>query len=143
TARVEPGIVLDRLQKSAAPHGLMYGPNPSTHSHCTIGGMLGNNACGVHSVYAEFCGDGPRSSDQIVELEVLTYDGTILRVGATTEADFEKAIQGGGRRGEIHAGLRDLRERYADLIRQRFPKIPRRVSGYNLDDLLPEKNGNI
>lgn len=143
TARVEPGVVLDRLQAEAAKHGLMFGPNPSTHSHCTIGGMLGNNACGVHSVYAAVQGDGPRSSDQIVELEVLTYDGTVLRVGATTTEAFEEAIRGGGRRAEIYAGLRDLRDQYGELIRQRFPKLPRRVSGYNLDDLLPENGGNI
>ena len=82
--RVEPGIVLDELQKRAKKHGLVFGPDPATHSHCAIGGMLGNNSCGVHSVMAEFYGGGARCSDNVRELEVLLYDGTIMRVGKPT-----------------------------------------------------------
>jgi len=72
--RVEPGIVLDELQKRVRKHGLIFGPDPATHSHCAIGGMLGNNSCGVHSVMAEFYGGGARSSDNVREMEVLLYD---------------------------------------------------------------------
>jgi FAD/FMN-containing dehydrogenase/Fe-S oxidoreductase len=137
TARVLPGTVLDDLRAAAAPHGLTFGPDPATHAWCTLGGMIGNNACGVHSVTAG------RTSDNLEELEVLTYDGLRLRVGATGEEELARLIRSGGRRGEIFRRLRDLRDRYADLIRARFPRIPRRVSGFNLDELLPENGFHV
>lgn len=142
-ARVEPGLILDDLRDATAEHGLTFGPDPSTHAWCTIGGMVGNNACGVRSVLAEFEGPGPRMSDNVEELEILTYDGLRIRVGATPEAELERIIRQGGRRGEIYGRLRDLRDRYAELIRDRFPDIPRRVSGYNLDELLPENGFHV
>ncbi|HEU5079278.1 MAG TPA: FAD-binding and (Fe-S)-binding domain-containing protein [Opitutaceae bacterium] len=140
---VETGIVLDKLQIEARKHGLVFGPNPATHDHCTIGGMLGNNSCGINSMLAALHGNGYRTSDNVETLEVLTYDGEILHLGPTSDEAWEAAIRGGGRRGEIYAKLRDLRDRYADEIRGRFPKIPRRVSGYSLDDLLPENGANL
>src|SRR5213595_945429 len=141
--RVQPGIVLDEMNHAVKKHGLIFGPDPATHNHCAIGGMLGNNSCGVHSVMAEFHGGGARSSDNVRELEVLLYDGTILRVGKTSPLELEQIIQGGGRRGEIYHQLRGLRDQYGELVRQRYPKIPRRVSGDNLDDLLPENGFNV
>lgn len=141
--RVQPGIVLDHLQRACEPHGLVFGPDPATHSRCTLGGMLGNNSCGVHSVMAQFRGGGARTSDNVEELDVLTYDGLRLRVGPTREAELDAIIRAGGRRGELYAGLRRLRDRYAHLIREHFPQIPRRVSGYNLDELLPEKGFHV
>src|SRR5213082_2398028 len=98
-ARVEPGLVLDELQKEIKKHGLIFGPDPATHNHCAIGGMLGNNSCGVHSVMAEFHGGGARSSDNVRELEVLLYDGTIVRAGRTSDAELDRIISDGGRRG--------------------------------------------
>src|SRR2546428_10779849 len=89
-ARVEPGVVLDVLQREAAPHGLIFGPDPATHNHCTIGGMLGNNSCGVHAVMSEFYGPGPRTSDNTQRLEVLTYDGLRMWVGPTPTDDFRQ-----------------------------------------------------
>ncbi|KRV48432.1 dimethylmenaquinone methyltransferase [Wenjunlia vitaminophila] len=142
-ARCLPGVVCDDLKAAASRHGLTWGPDPSTHQYCTIGGMLGNNSCGTHSVMAEFYGSGPRTSDNVEELEVMTYDGLRLTVGPTSEEELDRIIGEGGRRGEIYRGLRDLRDRYADLIRERMPDIPRRVSGYNLDELLPEKGCNV
>ena len=142
-ARVEPGIVLDELLKETKKHSLVFGPDPATHNHCAIGGMLGNNSCGVHSVMAEFYGGGARTSDNVRELEVLLYDGTILRVGRTSDAELDRIISDGGRRGEIYKQLIDLRDKYGELVKQKFPKIPRRVSGYNLDDLLPEKHFHV
>ncbi|MBX6311739.1 MAG: FAD-binding oxidoreductase [Isosphaeraceae bacterium] len=140
-ARVQPGVVLDTLRREAEKHGLTFAPDPSTHDHCTLGGMMGNNSCGVHSIMG--LGTG-RTSDQIDELDILLYDGTRLTVGATSEEELERVIQSGGRRGEIYAQLKALRDKYADLIRQRYPKnVPRRVSGYNLDDLLPEKGFHV
>ncbi|HJP98780.1 MAG TPA: FAD-binding oxidoreductase, partial [Rhodanobacteraceae bacterium] len=136
-AVVEPGVVLDHLRTKAEEHTLTFAPDPSTHSHNTLGGMIGNNSCGVHSVM------GGRTADNIEELDVLTYDGCRMRVGATSESELQAIVSAGGRRGEIYAALRDLRDKYASLIRARFPDIPRRVSGYNLDELLPEKGFNV
>lgn len=140
---VRPGCVLDEFRNAARKHGLTFGPDPSTHAHCTIGGMLGNNSCGVHSLLSAKHGLGLRMSDNTHELEVLTYDGARLRVGATPPGEVEAIIRAGGRRGEIYAKMRALRDRYADVIRSRFPRLPRRVSGYNLDELLPENDFNV
>ena len=142
-ARVQPGCVLDRLREATVEHGLTLGPDPATHDHCTLGGMIGNNSCGVHAVQSEFYGPGPRMQDNVHELEVLTYDGVRMRVGETSEHELESIIREGGRRGQIYRSLRDLRDRYAGEIRQRFPKIPRRVSGYNLECLLPENGFHV
>lgn len=136
-ARVQPGTILDDLRNSAERYHLTYGPDPATHTHCTLGGMIGNNSCGVHSIMAGM------TSENVEELEILTYDGFRLNVGATSDEELERIVGVGGRRGEIYAGLRSLRDRYADLIRTRYPDIPRRVSGYNLVDLLPERGFNV
>jgi FAD/FMN-containing dehydrogenase/Fe-S oxidoreductase len=136
-ARVQPGVVLDDLRDAAERFHLTFGPDPATHSHCTLGGMIGNDSCGVHSVMSG------RTSHNVESLDILTYDGTRLRVGSTADAELEAIIHAGGRRGEIYARLRDLRDRYADQIRARFPGIPRRVSGYSLDQLLPENGFNV
>ncbi|UGY91824.1 FAD-binding and (Fe-S)-binding domain-containing protein [Streptomyces gobiensis] len=142
-AHCEPGAVCDDLKRAAAEHGLTWGPDPSTHAYCTVGGMLGNNSCGAHSVMSQFRGGGPRTSDNVEEMEVLTYDGLRLTVGPTSERELARIIDAGGRRAEIYRGLRDLRNTYADVIRERMPDIPRRVSGYNLDELLPENGFNV
>jgi FAD/FMN-containing dehydrogenase/Fe-S oxidoreductase len=136
-ARVQPGLVLDELRDAAERHHLTFAPDPSTHNHCTLGGMIGNNSCGVHSVM------GGNTVDNIEELEILTYDGLRLRVGATSDDELEQIIREGGRRGEIYAALKALRNRYADDIRQRYPKLERRVSGFNLDQLLPENGFHV
>jgi FAD/FMN-containing dehydrogenase/Fe-S oxidoreductase len=139
-ARVQPGLVLDELRnlgESGEPR-VTFGPTPSTHDRCTIGGMIGNNACGNYSIMSEFYGAGPRMAHNVAELDVVLYDGTRMRVGKTSDEKLERTIAEGGRRGEIYGALRDLRDRYAGLIRERFPTFPRRVSGYNLDGLLPE-----
>jgi FAD/FMN-containing dehydrogenase/Fe-S oxidoreductase len=137
TARVEPGAVCDALRDAAEKHELTFGPDPATHSRCTLGGMIGNNSCGAHSVMAG------KTVDNIETLDIITYDGLRLTVGPTSEDELVRIIRGGGRRGEIYSRLRDLRDKYADLIRKRFPKIKRRVSGYNLDQLLPENGFNV
>jgi FAD/FMN-containing dehydrogenase/Fe-S oxidoreductase len=140
---VEPGIVLDEVQKVTRKRGLVFGPNPATHNHCTVGGMIGNNSCGINSMLAANYGTGYRTSDNLLRMEVLLYDGTILEVGPTSDAELTEIVAAGGRRGEIYSGLKRIRDQYADLIRQRFPKIPRRVSGFNLDDLLPEHGFDV
>lgn len=142
-ARVQPGVLHDQLTDRTREHKLVFAPDPSTHEYCTIGGNIGNNSCGVHSVQAQFLGEGARTSDNVHEMEVLTHDGCRMHVGPTDDEELAGIIAAGGRRGEIYAALRDLRDRYAPLIRERFPDIPRRVSGYNLDELLPEKGFNV
>lgn len=142
-ARVQPGAILDRLRKQARQYGLTFGPDPATHDHCTLGGMIGNNSCGVHAVMSEFYGPGPRVHDNLHSMEVLTYDGCRMRVGPTPEAELRRIIEGGGRKAQIYAALRELRDRYGDVIRERFPDIPRRVSGYNLPSLLPENGFDV
>jgi FAD/FMN-containing dehydrogenase/Fe-S oxidoreductase len=142
-AWVEPGCVLDTLRERASKQGLTFGPDPSTHGQCTLGGMLGNNSCGTHSLLCQHDGLGLRTSDNTHELEILTYDGIRMRVGETSAGQLEQLIRQGGRSGFIYRQLRALRDKYADLIRTRLPKLPRRVSGYNLDDLLPENGFNV
>src|ERR1700710_2400349 len=132
TVHVQPGAVLDRVREAAEDFALTYAPDPATHSRCTLGGMIGNNSCGVHALM------GGKTVDNIESLDILLYDGTRMTVGRTTEDELAAIIAAGGRRGEIYAGLRQLRDTYAALVRERFPDIPRRVSGYNLDELLPE-----
>src|SRR5215831_14688005 len=143
-ATTQPGIVLDHFRKPIQKkYGLTFGPDPATHDHCTIGGMLGNNSCGVHSVMAAFAGNGARTSDNVEKLTILTYDGVKMEVGPTPDEELDELISKGGRMGSIYGQLRELREKYADMIRHRFPKIPRRVSGYNLPELLPENGFNL
>ncbi|HEX4793823.1 MAG TPA: FAD-binding and (Fe-S)-binding domain-containing protein [Humisphaera sp.] len=143
-ARVEPGCILDDLRGHACGrHGLTFGPDPETHDHCTLGGMLGNNSCGVHSLMSRNHGLGLRVSDNTHELDILTYRGDRFRVGETPPDELERIVQAGGAQGIIYSKLKALRDKYGDLIRARFPKLPRRVSGYNLDELLPENNFNV
>jgi FAD/FMN-containing dehydrogenase/Fe-S oxidoreductase len=132
-ARVEPGVLLDDLRREAERHHLTFGPDPATHNHCTLGGMIGNNSCGVHSVMAG------TTADNIEDLEVLTYAGHRFRVGRAGDAELAEA----GPRGAACRRLRDFRDRYGEEIRARFPDIPRRVSGYNLPALLPENGFHV
>src|SRR5580704_13178130 len=143
-ARVQPGVVLDHLRNAAEKHHLTFGPDPASHDRCTLGGMIGNNSCGVHSVMAG------KTDDNIEELDILTYDGVRLKVGQnfihdhagtggpelSGRADSERATQ-------LRESLKQIAAQYADLIRQKFPSIPRRVSGYNLNFLLPENGFHV
>ncbi|MEU4659784.1 FAD-binding and (Fe-S)-binding domain-containing protein, partial [Streptomyces sp. NPDC023723] len=132
TCVVQPGIVLDDLNRRLAPHGLRYGPEPATHPNCTLGGMIGNNSCGAT---AQAHG---KVVDNIARLEVLLYDGTRFWCGETSDAEYAEIERRGDPRAAVYRRLRALRDTYADEIRRRFPAVPRRVSGYNLDSLLPE-----
>src|ERR1700722_13379834 len=136
-ARVEPGVVLDQLRAEAEKHHLTFAPDPASHDRCTLGGMVGNNSCGVHSIMAG------KTDDNIEALDVLTYDGVCMKVGETSAEDYASILQASGRRAEIYRKLKAFGDLYADQIRQRFPNIPRRVSGYNLNQLLPENNFNV
>src|ERR1041384_6019010 len=100
-AVVQPGVVLDKLRNAAEKYKLTFAPDPATHDRCTLGGMIGNNSCGVHSVMAG------KTDDNIESLQVLTYDGLRMDVGATSEPQLLALIQGGGRVGEIYGGLKE------------------------------------
>ncbi|TFI28219.1 FAD-binding and (Fe-S)-binding domain-containing protein [Streptomyces sp. 4R-3d] len=124
TAVVQPGVVLDRLRDHVAPHGLTFGPDPSTHSRCTIGGMIGNNSCGSHSVA------WGTTADNVRELSVTTYDGAALRLGQGWDG--------------APAGLRSLVDGNLALLRTGYPNgLPRRISGYAIDALLPENGTDL
>ncbi|MFM0340929.1 FAD-binding and (Fe-S)-binding domain-containing protein [Paraburkholderia fungorum] len=134
---VEPGVVCDTLRDAAEQYGLTFAPDPATHSRCTLGGMIANNSCGAHSVMAG------KTVENIEALEIATYDGARFWVGPTSDDELQRIIAAGGRQGEIYAALKQLRDTYADLIRAKFPQIKRRVSGFNLDQLLPENGFNV
>jgi FAD/FMN-containing dehydrogenase/Fe-S oxidoreductase len=151
-ARVQPGVVLDYLRNAAEKHHLTFAPDPASHDRCTIGGMIGNNSCGVHSVMAG------KTDDNVEELEIVTYDGVRMTVGQNlihvgTDAFVRPgvAVDGPeasgranhGRADQIYTSLKEIADQYADLIRQKFPNIPRRVSGYNLNYLLPENGFHV
>ena len=136
-ATVQPGIVLDRLRDAAEQYHLTYAPDPATHSRCTLGGMIGNNSCGVHGLL------GGKVADNVESLDIVLYDGTRMTVGRTDPRQLENFVHAGGRVGEIYSGLARITEQYARLVRERFPRIPRRVSGYNLDELLPENGFHV
>jgi FAD/FMN-containing dehydrogenase len=142
----EPGVINEELNRHTGEYDLVFGPDPSSHSRCVIGGNIGNNSCGIHSVQSQLYGPGPRTSDNVHALEVVTYDGERFWVGVNEEDQLDEIIAGGGRKGKTYAALRELRDRYADAIRAGFPsatQVPRRVSGYNLDELLPERGFNV
>lgn len=136
-AVVQPGVICDQLKQAAATHGLTFGPDPATHSRCTLGGMIGNNSCGAHSVMAG------KTVENTERLEVLTSSGEHFWVGPTDDAAFREHLAAGGERARIVKGLKSLVDRYEDVIRSGFPTLKRRVSGYNLDQLLPENGFNI
>ena len=137
TCLVEPGIVLDTLNRQLQQYGLRYGPEPATHPNCTLGGMIGNNSCGAT---AQRTG---KVVDNIARLDVLLYDGARFWCGETTDEQYAEIEKHGDRKAAVYRQLRRLRERYADEIRRRYPDIPRRVSGYNLDSLLPEYHFDV
>jgi len=136
-ARVEPGTVLDDLRNQAEQRHLTFGPDPATHDRNTLGGMIGNNSCGMH---AQMAG---KVEENTIALEILTYDGLRTWVGPASDEELERIIGEGGVRGEIYSRLAAIRDKYADEIRKRFPHIPRLVSGYPLQQLLPEHGFNV
>jgi FAD/FMN-containing dehydrogenase/Fe-S oxidoreductase len=136
-ARVEPGVVCDELTEATKGYDLTWGPKPATHSRCGFGGMLSNNCGGMNAQYSGI------AVHNVEALDVVLYDGTRMHLGWMNERDLEAEIANGGRQGEVYQALRDLRDRYADRIRKGYPRLPRRVSGYNLDELLAKEDGRI
>ncbi|HEX3665434.1 MAG TPA: FAD-binding and (Fe-S)-binding domain-containing protein [Rhizomicrobium sp.] len=137
-AVVEPGCILDHLRGKAEKHGLTFGPDPATHERNTLGGMIGNDSCGVHSVMAG------RTADNVHSLDVLTYDGLRMTIGPTSPSELNAVLAAGGRRAEIYRRMRDFWARHGAKFEKVYPQIPRRVSGYeNLDQLSSDKGMNV
>ena len=137
TARVQPGVVLDDLRRAAEAHGLTFGPDPATHAWCTLGGMIGNNSCGTHALYAG------KTVDNVLSLRVACYGGGEYEFGEYDDAAYAALVRSDAPEAGILGSLREIGRRHADLVRERFPDIPRRVSGYNLDQLLPDRPLNV
>src|SRR6202790_1315403 len=137
-AQVEPGLVQSHLNSALGSHRLFFAPDPSTKDRCTIGGMIGNNSCGAHSAaYGKTVDNGE-------SLEVILYDGTELSLqGSMDDAQLDASIARGGSEGELYSRIRELRDQTADSVRAHFPQLPRRVSGYNLDELMPDRGFNV
>ena len=133
TARVQPGVVLDDLRRAAEAHGLTFGPDPATHAWCTLGGMIGNNSCGTHALSAG------KTVDNVLRLRVTCYGGSEYEFGEYDEAAYAALVREGAPEAGILGSLREIGRRYEGLVRERYPDIPRRVSGYNLDQLLPDR----
>ena len=136
-ATVEPGLVQSHLDTALAPYGLFFAPDPATKDRCTLGGMIGNNSCGAHSAAYG------KTVDNVVSLDAMLYDGTRVTLGAGGEGEYAAALAAGGRPEELYLKARTLIDTYGPLVRERYPSIPRRVSGYNLDELLPERGFNL
>lgn len=126
-ARVQPGVVRDTLNASLKAHGLHFAPDPATGNRATIGGMIGNNSSGTRSILYG------KTLDHTLECKVLLADGSILTLGPTSPAAWNQIEQGGSSEARIFRGIRQIIETNADEIKLRFPKVMRRVSGYNLD----------
>jgi FAD/FMN-containing dehydrogenase/Fe-S oxidoreductase len=137
TAKVQPGVVLDDLNTQARALDLKFGPDPATHAWCTIGGMVGNNSCGTHGLYAG------KTVDNVEELVVITYEGQRMVLGRCDDDEYLDLASNDGDAGRIIRELRTLRREFANDIKSGYPSISRRVSGYNLDQLLPENGFHL
>lgn len=137
TARVQSGVVLDQLNAAARAHDLTFGPDPATHAWCTLGGMVGNNSCGTHGLYTG------KTVDCVEEIVAITYESERMELGRVDEERFHQLTSVGGDGGRIVRELRTLRDEFADELRSGFPALSRRVSGYNLDQLLEENDFNL
>jgi len=126
TATVEPGVVLTALQAAARPHGMRFGPDPSTQARCTLGGMIGNNACGPHAVAYG------RTADNVVSLDMVDGTGRRFTAGRLGEASTDPV-----------PGVRQLVDSHLGLVRTELGRFGRQVSGYSLEHLLPEKGRDL
>ena len=132
-ARVQPGLVLDALNRAALPEGLHYPIDPSTRDRATIGGGIGNNSCGAHSpLYG-------KTLDQVLSLEVVLSDGSRATLEPLSGDALRERRASAGLEGELYREIPEIARRHAATISERFPRIQRRVSGYNLDELLGEE----
>ena len=131
-ARVQPGIILEQLTKQVANHGLQYAPDPTTANRACVGGGIGNNTCGAHSVIYG------KTLDHINELDVILSDGSRAHFAPLTASELEGRLSGGGLEGDIYRGVMRIAADQQEEIDRTYAKIQRRVSGYNLDEFVPQ-----
>ena len=136
-ARVQPGIVLDTLNGLLAHHGLKYAPDPSTSNRASVGGGIGNNSCGSHSVIYG------KTSDHILELKVVLADGAEAQFSGLSPEKLENKLGGDGLESHIYRSVLGIAQEHSQEIKDRYPSIMRRVSGYNLDQFLNGGNVNL
>jgi len=127
--RTQPGIILDELDRHLAPYGLHFGPDPSTSNRGNIGGALGNNSCGAHSIMYG------KTVDNVIGLETVLSNGERATLGRVDRSSLDARLRAKGLEGDIFRALRSIGEETAAEVKSRYPNIQRRVSGYNLDDL--------
>jgi FAD/FMN-containing dehydrogenase len=136
-ARVQPGIVLDHLNRLLLPYNLQYAPDPTTSSRACVGGGIGNNTCGAHSVIYG------KTLDHVKELDVVLSDATRAHFRPLEAHELEARLSGIGLQSDIYRGVLRIAREQAAQIDARYPKIMRRVSGYNLDDFMHEGPVNL
>src|SRR5919106_5644604 len=129
-ARVQPGLVQDELNHHVRPLGLLFGPDTSTSNRATLGGMMGNNSGGSHSIAYGL------TVDHVIEMTVLLADGSRVVFGEVSEDQFDAKCRVTGLEGDIYREVAAIRDAYADEVRARYPTHWRRVAGYNLNELL-------
>ncbi|NLY01451.1 MAG: FAD-binding protein [Rhodopirellula sp.] len=129
-ARVQPGAIRDQINARFKPHGLQFAPDPATGNRATIGGMIGNNSSGMRSIIYG------KTIDHVLAMKVVTADGTVMQLEPCGDDQWQVSSQGNSREAEIYRGVKNLVLRHQDEIRQRYPKVMRRVSGYNLDEFV-------
>ena len=131
---VQPGIILDELNRYMAPENKIFGPDPSTSNRGNIGGAIGNNSCGAHSLLYG------KTIDNVIELNAYTAGGNNLKLGPRGASYFDQQLE--GLEGNILNTLNSIRKNYIPEIISKYPSIQRRVSGYNLDELVNIDNFN-
>ncbi len=136
-ARVQPGIVLEELNHQVRDTGLFFTPDPATANRSNVGGAIGNNSCGSHSIVYG------KTIDHIMELETVLSNGDAALFGPIAPSQLETKLHGDGLEGEIYRRVREIADSNAAEVERRFPKVMRRVGGYNLDQLMDDRDFNL
>ena len=135
--RVQPGMIRDELNKELAKYNLHFAPDPATTSRANVGGMVGNNSSGMKSILYG------KTVDHVLEARVVLTDGTELELKNLSQTEYEAQEKAGGRKGEIYSRFKSIVHQNADEVKKRFPKIMRRVGGYNLDEFVDHDHWNL
>ena len=136
-ARVQPGIVLEELNHQVRDTGLFFTPDPATANRSNVGGAIGNNSCGSHSIVYG------KTIDHIMELETVLSNGDAALFGPIAPSQLETKLHGDGLEGKIYRRVREIAGSNAAEVDRRFPKVMRRVGGYNLDQLIDDRDFNL
>ena len=135
--RTQPGIILDELNHHMAPHGMLFAPDPSTSNRGNVGGALGNNSCGAHSIM------WGKTIDNVIELDAVLSNGRTVKFGALDGEQLEVKLRDEGLEGQIYRRLLSIGESNREEVLRRYPRIQRRVGGYNLDELVGGRDFNM